>query len=94
MFKLWNILKVWGFIINWKNKFGYGDLNGFVFIPQSAYSNKYIDSWGKFTSLSSREECFCNLSMEGITKSDYKHGDKVWNTFNIMDFDDHHDLPK
>ena len=53
-----------------------------------------MDNWNKFneTSLPSKEEFYSNLNMSNIPDKDYEHAKKVWNTFNIKDLGEYHNL--
>ena len=53
-----------------------------------------MDSWERFneTSLPNQEYFYSNLRLEGISNKDHNHGQNVWNTFNMKNLADYHDL--
>ena len=53
-----------------------------------------MDSWKRFKeeSLPDKESFYSELNKEGITDEDYAHGQKVWNTFNVKNLGECHDL--
>ena len=53
-----------------------------------------MDSWERFneTSLPNQEYFYSNLQLEGISNKDHNHGQNVWNTFNMKNLGDYHDL--
>ena len=53
-----------------------------------------MDSWERFneTSLPNQEYFYSNLRLEGISNKDHNHGQNVWNTFNMKNLGDYHDL--
>ena len=71
------------------------DLNKFILLPRKdVYPYEYMDNWERFneTSLPS-EESFCsNLNMENIEDIDYRHGNNVFNQFNLNNLGKYHDL--
>ena len=58
------------------------------------YPYEYMDSWERFneTSLPNQEYFNSNLRLEGISNKDHNHGQNVWNTFNMKNLGDYHDL--
>ena len=44
------------------------------------------------TNLPSIKDHYNNLQLENITKNDYNHARKVWNTFKIKNLREYHDL--
>ena len=52
-----------------------------------------MDSWERFneTSLPPKNSFYSKLNLENITDEDYKHTQKVWDTFNI-NLGRYHDL--
>ena len=53
-----------------------------------------MDSWNRFKeeSLPDKEYFYSELNKEHITDEDYAHAQKVWNTFNIKNLGEYHDL--
>ena len=58
------------------------------------YPYQYMDKWEKFKeeSLPDKECFYSKLNNEHITDEDYAHAQKVWNTFNIKNLGEYHDL--
>ena len=61
---------------------------------KGVYSYEYMDNWNKFdeTSLPSKEEFYRNLNISNISDKCYEHANKVWNTFNIKNLSEYHNL--
>ena len=53
-----------------------------------------MDSWEKFneTSLPPKESFYSELKLEDISNKDYLHARKVWDTFEIRNLGEYHDL--
>ena len=53
-----------------------------------------MDSWKKIKeeSLPDKESFYSELNKEHITDEDYAHAQKVWDTFNIKNLGEYHDL--
>ena len=53
-----------------------------------------MDSWERFneTSLPPKESFYSELNLEGISNKDYLHAKKVWDTFEIRNLGEYHDL--
>ena len=53
-----------------------------------------MDSWKRFKeeSLPDKESFYSELNKEGITDKDYAHAQKVWDTLNIKNLGEYHDL--
>ena len=53
-----------------------------------------MDSWKSFKeeSLPDKESFYSELNNEHITDEDYAHAQKVWDTFNIKNLGEYHDL--
>ena len=76
-------------------KFFNKDLNKFeLFLRKGVYPYEYMDSWERFKeeSLPDKESFYSELNKEGITDEDYAHAQKVWDTFNIKNLGEYHDL--
>ena len=53
-----------------------------------------MDSWERFneTSLPPKKSFYSELNLEDISDKDYLHAQKVWDVFEIRNFDEYHDL--
>ena len=53
-----------------------------------------MDSWQKFdeTTLPPKEAFYSNLNLQDISDDDYAHAQKVWDSFEIKNCDEYHDL--
>ena len=53
-----------------------------------------MDSWERFneTELPSEDKFYSKLNLEDILADDYAHAINVWNTFNISNLGEYHDL--
>ena len=53
-----------------------------------------MDSWEKFneTELPPKKDFYSNFNLENISDKDYKHAQKVWETFEIKNLGEYHDL--
>ena len=53
-----------------------------------------MDSWKRFneTELLSKDKFYSTLNLEDISDDDYAHAINVWNTFNISNLGEYHDL--
>ena len=58
------------------------------------YPYEYMNGWNKFneTKLPSINSFYSKLQLKNITKKDYAHAKKVWNTFKIKYLAKFHDL--
>ena len=58
------------------------------------YPYEYMNDWNKFneTKLPSINSFYSKLKLENIDKDDDDHAKKVWNTFNIKNIGEYHDL--
>ena len=71
------------------------DLNKFaLLLRKGVYPYEYMDSWKRFKeeSLPDKEYFYSELNKEHITDEDYTHAQKIWDTFNIKNVDECHDL--
>ena len=71
------------------------DLNKFaLLLRKSVYPYEYMDRWERFKeeSLPDKEYFYSELNKEHITDEDYAHAQIVWDTFNIKNLGEYHDL--
>ena len=61
---------------------------------KGVYPYDYMDSFSKFndTELPSIDQFYSLLTDSGITDKDYNHAKNVWNTFNLQNMGEYHDL--
>ena len=61
---------------------------------KGVYPYDYMDSFSKFndTKLLHREEFYSQLTDEGISEDFYSHAQNIWNTFNLQNMGEYHDL--
>ena len=61
---------------------------------KGVYPYDYMDSFSKFddTKLPKREEFYSLLTDENISEDAYSHAENVWNTFNLKNMGEYHDL--
>ena len=61
---------------------------------KGVYPYDYMDSFSKFydSELPKREDFYRILNDENISEDDYKHAKNVWNTFNLKNMGEYHDL--
>ena len=61
---------------------------------KGVYPYEYMDTPEKLkeTQLPARETFYCKLNDEGITDENYAHARKVWETFEMKNLEDYHDL--
>ena len=60
---------------------------------KGVYPYDYMDSFDKFNSqLPSKEDFYSILNDKDISKEDYEHVQNVWNTFNLKNMGQYHDL--
>ena len=61
---------------------------------KGVYPYDYTDSFSKFndTQLPNREAFYSLLTNENISEDDYQHAKDVWNTLNIKNMGEYHDL--
>ena len=65
-----------------------------LLLKKGVYPYEYMNDWKKFeeTELPSNNEFYSNLNLRNISKEDIKHAQNVWNTFNIKNIGEYHDL--
>ena len=71
------------------------DINKFkLLIRKGVYPYEYMHSWKRFneTELPSKNKLYSTLNLEDISDDDYAHAINVWNTFNINNLGEYHDL--
>ena len=71
------------------------DINKFeLLLRKGVYPYEYMDSWKRFseTELPSKDKFYSALNLEDISDDDYAHTINVWNTFNISNLGEYHDL--
>ena len=76
-------------------KFCSKDHNKFILLlRKGVYPYECMDSWERFDedTLPPRKEFYSNFNLEDITDNDYTHAQKVWNTLNIKNLGEYHDL--
>ena len=58
------------------------------------YPYEYMDSWDRFkeTKLPPIESFYSSLNMSGVSESDYKHAQQVWEEFGIRNLGEYNDL--
>ena len=60
---------------------------------KGVYPYDYMDSFDKFNEkLPTKEDFYSILNDEHISNEDYKHAQNVWNTFNLKNMGEYHDL--
>ena len=76
-------------------KFCNGDLDKlFLLLRKGIYPYEYIDSWKKFNEniIPPKEAFYSKLNLEGISNADYALVKKVWESFEIKNIGEYHDL--
>ena len=64
-----------------------------LMVRKGVYPYDYMDSFDKFNSpLPKKEEFYSILNNEHISDENYKHAQNVWNTFNLKNMGEYHDL--
>ena len=71
-----------------------GDLNTFFLLKKGIYPYEYMDSWERFDKnmIPTKEAFYSELNLENITDKYYEHVKKVWETFEIKNLSEFHDL--
>ena len=71
------------------------DINKFkLLLRKGVYPYECMDSWKRFneTELPSKDKFYSTLNLENISDDDYAQAINVWNTFNINNLGEYHDL--
>ena len=71
------------------------DINKFnLILRKGVYPYEYMDSWKRFNEieLPSKDKFYNTLNLEDISDDDYTYAINVWNTFNISNLGEYHDL--
>ena len=64
-----------------------------LMVRKGVYPYDHMDSFDKFnTGLPSKEDFYSILNDEHITDDEYKHAQAVWETFNLKNMGEYHDL--
>ena len=65
-----------------------------MLLRKGVYPYECMDKWEKFSidKLPDKELFYSELNKEHITNEDYEHAQKVWDTFNISNLGEYHDL--
>ena len=65
-----------------------------LLLRKGVYPYEYMDKWNRFNeeSLPDKEYFYRELNKEHITDEDYAHAQIVWDTFNIKNLGEYHDL--
>ena len=65
-----------------------------LLLRKAVYPYEYMDGWKRFneTELPSRDKFYSTLNLEDISDDNYVHAINVWNTFNISNLGEYHDL--
>ena len=65
-----------------------------LLLRKGVYPYEYMDKWNRFneTTLPNKEMFCSELNQQHITEVDYKHAQLVWDTFNIKNLGEYHDL--
>jgi hypothetical protein len=65
-----------------------------LLLKKGVYPYEYIDSYNRFneTELPSKDKFYSKLADSHITDDEYEHAQKLWNTFQIKNLGEYHDL--
>lgn len=91
-----NLLKdgIQNFYHTLKHSSHYNDEQKQLLFCKGVYPYEYMNSFEKFneTALPSIDKFYSSLNEDGISTEDYEHAQNVWNTFNIQNLGEFHDL--
>ena len=71
------------------------DINKFkLLLRKGVYPYQYMDSWKRANEaeLPSKDKFYSTINLEDISDDDYAHTINAWNTFNISNLGEYHDL--
>ena len=65
-----------------------------LLLKKGVYPYEYMNDWNKFneTKLPAIDKFYSKLDLKNISKEDHRHAQNVWNTFNIRNIGEYHDL--
>ena len=65
-----------------------------LLLRKGVYPYEYMDDWNKFNEneLPLKEEFYSNFKMSNISDKEHEYAKKVWNTLNINNVGEYHDL--
>ena len=65
-----------------------------MLLRKGVHPYEYMDSWDKFneTLIPSKESFYCNLTMENISETDYRHANNAFKIFKLNNLGDYYDL--
>ena len=65
-----------------------------LLLRKGVYPYEYMDDWNKFNEneLPLKEEFYSNFKMSNISDKEHEYAKKVWNTLNIKNLGEYHDL--
>ena len=72
-----------------------GNIKKFILLlKKGVYPYEYMDNCNRYneTELPLIDKFYSNLNLKNISKEDHKHAQNVWNTFNIKNVGEYHDL--
>ena len=72
-----------------------GNIDKFILLlKRGVYPYEYMDIWERVneSQLPSIDKFYSNLNLKQIKKEEYKHAQKVWKTFKIINLGEYHDL--
>ena len=76
-------------------KLSKNDTNKFkLLLRKGVYPYEYMDSWKRFNEkkLPPKDKFYSTLNLEDISADDFAHAINVWNTFDIKNLGEYHDL--